>query len=149
MTSEPRSQRTAKVLIVEDSLTQVVLFRSAIAKVEQLELAEVVRDGEEALSYLRREGRYQNAPRPDLILLDLHMPRKDGFDVLLEVKCDPVLRTIPIVIMSTTDRQADIVTAYERGANTFITKPTTAGELHSTLIDLARYWTTAQFASAS
>ncbi|MDX6476308.1 MAG: hypothetical protein QOH95_1819, partial [Gaiellaceae bacterium] len=116
--------------------------RDALAESRLLNDLHTVEDGEELLEYLRHEGRYDetNSPRPDLILLDLNMPRVDGREALEELKSDPELRSIPIVILTTSRAEADVVQSYDLGANSFISKPVTFGGLVDVMRELGRYW---------
>lgn len=102
-----------------------------------------VHDGEELMEYLRHEGKYTEegtAPRPGMILLDLNMPRKDGREALREIKADPKLRKIPIVVLTTSKAEEDILRTYDLGVNSFITKPITFDSLVTTLETLGNYW---------
>ncbi len=102
-----------------------------------------VHDGEELMEYLHREGKYTeegSAPRPGMILLDLNMPRKDGREALREIKADPKLRKIPIVVLTTSKAEEDILRTYDLGVNSFITKPITFDSLVTTLETLGNYW---------
>jgi two-component system response regulator len=99
-----------------------------------------VNDGEELLSFLRREGKYVDAPRPGLILLDLNMPKKDGREALSEIKRDPRFRSIPIVVLTTSSQEEDILRSYDLGANSYITKPVTFEALVKVLGALGEYW---------
>jgi two-component system, response regulator len=99
-----------------------------------------VRDGEELMEFLRRQGRYRDAPRPGLILLDLNMPRKDGREALKEIKSDPALRQIPVVILTTSKAEEDILKTYDLGANSFITKPVGFESLVQLVTTMTRYW---------
>ncbi|WP_375490603.1 response regulator [uncultured Jatrophihabitans sp.] len=111
------------MLLVEDDPGDVVIAEEAL-KVSKLESRlSVVPDGIEALRYLRRENGYAEAERPDLILLDLNLPRKSGHDVLAEVKADPSLRQIPVVVLTTSGADEDVARAYDSYANVFVTKP--------------------------
>jgi two-component system, chemotaxis family, response regulator Rcp1 len=121
----PRSA-TAKpieVLLVEDSLGDVRLTREAFGDAKVHINLHVAPDGVEAMTYLRREGPHASAPRPDLILLDLNLPKKDGRQVLKEIKETDTLATIPVVILTTSDSEADILKSYRLHANCYITKP--------------------------
>jgi two-component system, response regulator len=100
----------------------------------------VVRDGEEAMAYLRRQGKYQNAQMPGLILLDINMPKKNGFEVLNEIKKDPALMHMPVVILTTSDSESDIVKSYAKGACSFITKPMDFDKLRDVARQFALYW---------
>jgi len=99
-----------------------------------------VGDGEELMEFLRRQGRYRDAPRPGLILLDLNMPRKDGREALKEIKSDPALRQIPVVILTTSKAEEDILKTYDLGANSFITKPVGFDSLVQLVSTMTRYW---------
>jgi CheY-like chemotaxis protein len=99
-----------------------------------------VNDGEELMAFLRREGKYVDAPRPGLILLDLNMPKKDGREALAEIKRDPNLRSIPIVVLTTSSQEEDILRSYDLGANSYITKPVTFDALVKVLGALGEYW---------
>lgn len=138
----------AQVLLVEDSPTQAALAKHAIGELDSLELIHIAEDGDAALSYLRKEGDFENAPRPDVILLDINMPKKNGFEVLEEVKNDANLRAIPVIVFTTSEHEGDVTKAYENGANTFITKPPDFDELLSTLENLGRYWSNAKLTTA-
>jgi two-component system, chemotaxis family, response regulator Rcp1 len=100
----------------------------------------VVRDGEEALACLRRQGRYAGTPRPDLILLDLNLPRKDGREVLAEVKADPDLRRIPIVVLTTSGADRDIIKSYDLHANCYLTKPVQLDEFIAVVQSIKSFW---------
>jgi CheY-like chemotaxis protein len=112
-----------EVLLVEDDVGDVVMTREALEEGKVLNRLHVVGDGVEALEFLRREGRFADAPRPDLILLDLNLPRRDGRQVLAEVKGDPELRRIPIVVLTTSEAEEDILRSYDLHANAYVTKP--------------------------
>jgi CheY-like chemotaxis protein len=111
------------VLLVEDDPGDVVLIKEAFEYNKVHNALHVVSDGEEALEFLYRRGRYEGAPRPDLVLLDLNLPRKDGREVLEEVKADRDLRTIPVVVLTTSEAEEDIVRSYDLHANAYVTKP--------------------------
>jgi two-component system, chemotaxis family, response regulator Rcp1 len=115
--------RPVEILLVEDNPGDVRLAEEALRDAKMSNNLNVASDGVEALAYLRREGRHANAPRPDLVLLDLNLPKKDGREVLGEVKLDPDLRTIPIVVLTTSDADADVVRSYQLHANAYVRKP--------------------------
>ncbi|HEX4806883.1 MAG TPA: response regulator [Conexibacter sp.] len=119
----PQLLNAIDVLLVDDDPGDTLMIREAFEhnKVRN-ELASVA-DGVEALRYLRREGEYANAPRPDLILLDLNLPRKDGREVLADIKSDPVLATIPVVVLTTSHAEEDVLRSYQLHANAYVTKP--------------------------
>lgn len=111
------------VLLVEDSPTDVLLTQEALESAKLLTELHVVEDGVEAVAFLRQEGKYAGVPRPDLILLDLNLPKKDGREVLAEIKNDPRLRLIPVVVMTVSKAEEDILKAYGLHANCYVTKP--------------------------
>jgi CheY-like chemotaxis protein len=111
------------VLLVEDDRGDVLLIREAFEDRKVGNTLTVVSDGVEAMQYLRREGGYADAVRPDLVLLDLNLPRKSGIEVLGEVKSDPTLAMIPVVVLTTSEAEEDIVRAYKLHVNAYITKP--------------------------
>ncbi len=116
-------QRAIRILMAEDSPSDAELARQAFKNGKLLNELTIVKDGVEALAYLRKEGEYKDVQRPDVILLDLNMPKKDGREVLEEIKKDPGLRTIPVVILTTSEDEHDILRSYELQASSFITKP--------------------------
>ncbi|MFC1596704.1 response regulator [Planctomycetota bacterium] len=128
------------ILLVEDGHVQTLFIETALAELPQLDLLHVAKDGVEAMEFLRREVQGMTGRLPDLILLDINMPKKNGFEVLTELKSDPVLRRVPVVVFSTSDSQEDIDRAYDKGASTFITKPVTLGDLKQVLDRIADYW---------
>lgn len=113
----------ADILLVEDSEDDIELTRLALEEAKFVNRLHVVRDGEEAMAYLRREPPFDDATRPDLVLLDLNMPRKDGREVLHEVKTDPELRRIPVVVLTTSGEDEDILRAYDDHVNAYVRKP--------------------------
>ena len=133
-------QDAAHILLVEDNPGDVVLVRQAMERAELPSILHVVVDGEQALAFLRREGEYAGAPRPHLVLLDLRLPRKNGHDVLDELKQDPELRQVPVVVMSTSQEPEDIVEAYGRHANSYIVKPLDVDKLLKMVTTLDTYW---------
>jgi two-component system, chemotaxis family, response regulator Rcp1 len=112
-----------EILLVEDSLGAVRLMEEALQESQEPLHLSVVRDGEEALSFLRQEDKYANAVRPDLILLDLNLPKKDGFEVLAEIRQDAQLKDIPIVVLTSSANPLDVRRAYALNANCCLTKP--------------------------
>lgn len=112
-----------EILLVEDDPGDVLITREAFAENKVRNHLSVVSDGEAAMAYLRREGEFASAPRPDLILLDLNLPRKAGHEVLAEVKSDVELQRIPVVILTTSDAEEDILRSYDLHANAYVTKP--------------------------
>ncbi|MFD1080969.1 response regulator [Micromonospora andamanensis] len=112
-----------RILVVDDDPGDVLMIEEALATSDVEKVIDVVGDGEEAMEFLRREGRHSDAQRPDVILLDLNMPRMDGRQVLGEVKSDEDLRTIPIVVLTTSNADTDIISSYTLQANAYVTKP--------------------------
>ena len=115
--------RAIEILMVEDSPIDVLMAREALDQAKVLNNLSVAENGVEAMAFLRKEGKYCDAPRPDLIFLDLNMPRKDGREVLQELKADPRLKVIPVVVLTTSKAEEDIVKTYGLHANCYITKP--------------------------
>ena len=129
-----------ELLLVEDNEDDILLEQEALAEANLVNLMSVVRDGEEAMAFLRREGRYQSAQTPGLILLDINMPKKNGFEVLNEIKADPALAHIPVVMLTTSDSEADVVKSYTKGACSYITKPMDFDKLREVVKQFALYW---------
>ncbi|MGN6564738.1 MAG: response regulator [Thermomicrobiales bacterium] len=134
--------RPIEILLVEDSPGDVRLTKEALREGKIRNHLSVASDGELALAFLRREGRYADAPRPDVILLDLNLPRKDGREVLTEIKADPQLRRIPVVVLTTSSNEEDIVRAYDLHANCFITKPVNLDQFISVVQSIESFWLT-------
>ncbi|MGR6319196.1 response regulator [Micromonospora soli] len=119
----PRTPSPVRILVVDDDPGDVLMIEEALADSDVDKVIDVVGDGQEAIEFLRREGRHREAQRPDVILLDLNMPRMDGRQVLGEVKRDEDLRTIPIVVLTTSNADTDILGSYTLQANAYVTKP--------------------------
>ncbi len=132
--------KTVDVLLVEDSEADIDLVREAIEGGKLLINVNVVRDGEEAMDYLRGQGKFKNATRPDLVLLDLNLPKKDGREVLREVKADPALSLIPIVILTTSSADEDILQSYQLHANAYIAKPVDFDSFIKIVNQLTEFW---------
>ncbi len=115
--------RPVEILLVEDSPSDADLTVEALSDGKVLNNLHWVEDGVEALAFLRRQGKYNNAPRPDLILLDLNLPKKDGREVLAQIKVDPQLKLIPVIVLTTSAADRDIFKTYELNANCYVTKP--------------------------
>ncbi|OGW79769.1 MAG: response regulator [Omnitrophica bacterium RIFCSPLOWO2_12_FULL_44_17] len=128
------------ILLVEDSLADIRLMEEILREDKFLYELQVVRDGEEAMRFLRRQEEFCNAPRPDLILLDLNLPKKDGREVLVEIKDDPDLQDIPVVILTTSDDEKDIYETYYRHANCYITKPVRLEKFISVVKHIEDFW---------
>jgi CheY-like chemotaxis protein len=121
--ADPTQLDVVDVLLVEDDDGDVLMTREAFEHHKIRNNLHVVGDGEQALQFLRREGEYADAPRPGLILLDLNLPRRDGREVLAELKNDPELRMIPVVVLTTSEAEEDIVRSYSLHANAYVSKP--------------------------
>jgi CheY-like chemotaxis protein len=131
------------ILMADDDPDDRQLTRDAFAQNRLANELHTVEDGEELLDYLHRRGRYENLkgkPLPGLILLDLNMPRKDGREALKEMKADPVLRRIPIVVLTTSKAEEDILRSYDLGVNSYVTKPVTFKSLVELIKVLGQYW---------
>jgi two-component system response regulator len=131
------------ILLAEDDADDRLLVKEALEEGRVLNELRFVGDGEELLEYLRRQGRYigeGQAPRPGLVLLDLNMPRKDGREALREIKADPELRRIPVVVMTTSKAEEDIFRSYDSGASSYITKPVTFDRLVELMKTMGQYW---------
>jgi CheY-like chemotaxis protein len=131
-----------EILLVEDNPGDVDLAREALATGKVRNTLQVVGDGIAAMDYLRHQGKYAKAPRPDLILLDLNMPKKDGREVLAEVKADPDLKRIPVVILTTSKAEEDILKTYNPHANCFITKPIDLHQFIKVVQAIEDFWLT-------
>jgi CheY-like chemotaxis protein len=129
-----------EILLVEDNEDDILLEQEALAEAKLVNVMSVVRDGEEAMAFLRRQGQYQDAQMPGLILLDINMPKKNGFEVLNELKADPALMHIPVVMLTTSDNEADIVKSYAKGACSYITKPMDFDKFRDVIKQFALYW---------
>jgi chemotaxis family two-component system response regulator Rcp1 len=132
--------RLVQILLVEDSPADIELTREALAEVKLANDLHVARDGVEALDFLHRRDGHEGAPRPDLILLDLNLPRKDGRAVLEEVKNDTSLRRIPVVVLTTSGEDEDILRAYDLQVNSYIRKPVGLDRFVEVVRSLENYW---------
>ena len=131
-----------EILLVEDSLADARLTKRALLKCRVANNLHVVRDGVEAMAFVQRRGPFVSAPRPDLILLDLNLPRKDGRAVLAEIKSDEHLRTIPVVVLTTSIAPEDVQTCYQLHANCFLVKPVDLDAFTSTILAIEEFWLT-------
>jgi two-component system, chemotaxis family, response regulator Rcp1 len=129
-----------EILLAEDSPSDADLTIETLNEGKVLNNLHVVEDGVEALAFLRREGQYADAPRPDLILLDLNMPKKDGRQVLSEIKADPDLSTIPVVVLTTSAAEEDIIRSYQLHANCYVTKPVGLEEFIQIIKLIQSFW---------
>ena len=130
----------ADILIVEDSPSDVFLAQEALRQTNESCRVHVVSDGVEAMEFLRRQGSHAHAPRPDLILLDLNMPRKDGREVLLEIKNDEKLKSIPVLVLTSSSADQDIHKAYSLHANCYITKPADFARFKAVINAIQGFW---------
>lgn len=133
---------TVEILLVEDNPADARLTREVFEGGRLSTHLNVVADGEQALAFLRREGAYAEAPRPKLVLLDLNLPRKDGREVLEELKSDPLLSRIPVIVLTTSAAETDILHSYRLQANCFITKPLDLDEYFSVVRAIEDFWLT-------
>lgn len=129
-----------EILLVEDNPGDARLAQEALKEGRMTSRLKVVVDGVEAMSFLRREGQYQGSPRPNLILLDLNLPRKDGRQVLAELKADEDLRRIPVVVLTTSQAEQDVMRSYDLHANCYITKPVDLDRFISVVRSIEEYW---------
>lgn len=127
-------------LLVEDNDDHAALVRHAFRRGTCGVIADRVTDGVAALAYLRKEGDFDRVERPDIVLLDLNLPRLDGHEVLRQIKADPCLRSIPVVIMTSSDDEADRCQAYDSFVNSYVLKPADLAEFRELLDDLTEYW---------
>lgn len=136
------NEREVEILLVEDNLADARLTVEAMKEAKVRNHLSHAHDGEEALAFLRREGAYANTPRPDLILLDLNMPRKDGREVLASVKADPSLKCIPVVVLTSSGAEEDILKAYNLNANCYVTKPVDLDQFLKVVRAIEEFWLT-------
>ena len=129
-----------EILLVEDNPGDVFLTQEAFREGRLAHRLSVVEDGEEAMRFLRREGKHSGAPQPDLILLDLNLPKKDGRELLGEVKEDPELRQIPVIVLTTSGAEQDIARAYKLHANCYLTKPIQMEDFLKTIRSVEEFW---------
>ncbi len=141
MTDEYR-MNPIEILLVEDNPADIRLTQEALKEEKLHNNLNVVNDGVEALAYLRREGGYAKAPRPDLILLDLNLPRKDGREVLTEIKNDEKLKSIPVVVLTMSEAEADILKSYKLHANCYIKKPLDLSQFSKVVKSIQDFWLT-------
>ena len=140
--SDAEFGRPVEILLVEDNPSDIYLTRETLKDSRLLNHLSVVKDGEEAMAFLLREGEYAKATRPDLILLDLNLPKKNGLEVLAEVKTDKRLRRIPVVVLTTSSAERDILETYDLHANSYITKPVNLDQFSATVRAIEEFWFT-------
>ncbi len=136
----PNDIRPIEILLVEDSPSDTELTVEALKGAKVSNRLSMVEDGVQALEDLRRQGQYAKSQRPDLILLDLNLPRKDGREVLAELKADPNLKTIPVVVLTTSRADEDVVRAYALHANCYITKPVDFQQFLQVVQNIENFW---------
>lgn len=134
--------RPIEILLVEDNPGDVRLTQEALHDGKVHNNLSIARDGVEAMAFLRREGEFAQGPRPDLILLDLNLPRKDGREVLTELKADEDLRTIPVVVLTTSKAEEDVIRSYSLHANCYISKPVDLDQFITVVHSIEQFWLT-------
>jgi chemotaxis family two-component system response regulator Rcp1 len=134
------TSRPIIILMVEDNPTDVLVTKEGLLSAKMLSTLHVADDGIEAMDFLHQQGKYADAPRPDLILLDLNMPRKNGHEVLSELKADDKLKNIPVVILTTSKAEEDISKAYKHHANCYITKPVDFDSFTKIVQTIQAFW---------
>ena len=132
--------RAVEILLIEDSPSDTELTVEALREAKVRNRLNMVEDGVQALEFLRRTGKYAHAPRPDLIMLDLNLPRKDGREVLAEIKADEDLRLIPVVVLTTSRAEQDVLRAYQLNANCYITKPVDFEQFLDAVRSIESFW---------
>lgn len=134
--------RIMNILLAEDNPADAHLTMQAFKELEFAPARQLhhVKDGEEALQFLRREGEFADAPRPDLLLLDINMPRKTGFDVLKSIRADDLLSTLPVLMLTTSTADSDIETAYRERANCYLSKPTDIDQFFALIKNIDEFW---------
>ena len=135
-----RRSKPIEILLVEDNPGDVRLVREALLEAKMRNNMSVAGDGEEALAFLRKQEQYTNAPVPGLVLLDLNLPRKDGFEVLQEIKSDAKLMHIPVVVLTTSQAEQDIVKSYNLHANAYVTKPVDLNQFLAVVKAIEGFW---------
>ncbi len=132
--------RSLEILVVDDDDADALMISEALESAERRSVVSRVADGQEALEYLHRQGRFAAAHRPDLILLDLNMPRMDGRETLAAIKADDELKAIPVVILTTSGAAPDIVSSYQHRANAYVTKPFGLDDFEATVRQIDRFY---------
>lgn len=135
-----RHIRSVTLLMAEDDKEDQMLLAEAFKEAHLLNTLHVVQDGEELMDFLHHRGRHTDAPQPDILLLDLNMPRKDGREALAEIKADPLLRRMPVIVLTTSAAEEDILRSYDLGVNSYIRKPVTFDKLVEVVKLLGNYW---------
>ena len=138
----PDTLKPIEILMIEDGPTDVLMAREALEHAKVLNRLHVVEDGVAAMAFLRQQGQYADAPRPGLILLDLNLPKKDGREVLAEIKADENLRLIPVVVLTTSKAEEDVFKAYGLHANCYVTKPMDFSRFADVVRTIQEFWFT-------
>ena len=136
----PGGSRRIEILLVEDNPGDVHLTLEAFKDARIENTVHVVSDGEDALRFLRREDGHGDAPRPDLVLLDLNLPRKNGHEVLAEIRADPAINRLPVVVLTSSDRDSDVDASYGLNANCYITKPISVDDFTTVVRSISDFW---------
>ncbi len=136
----PAPSKPIDILLVEDSPTDALLTQHALSKARLINRLHIVKDGVEAIAFLRRQEPYADAPRPQLILLDLNMPRMDGREVLAELKADDNLKIIPVIVLTTSAAEEDVIKSYKLHANAYITKPVGFDAFTEAVASIENFW---------
>ncbi len=136
------SMRPFNILLVEDNAGDIRLVKEGLKEGKLYHNLHVVEDGEKAMEFLRQEAEFSGAPRPDIVLLDLNLPRKDGREVLAEIKNDMKLKNIPIIVLTTSDAEQDITKTYEHHANCYVTKPVDFEQFNRVIAAIEKFWFT-------
>lgn len=128
------------ILLVEDNEGDIVLIKDAFDDAKLVNKLSIARDGQEALEFLRKSGKYENAKPPDLIVLDVNLPKKNGHEVLVEIKNDPNLKSIPVIMLTTSSSPRDINTSYQNHVNCYITKPVDVHDFIRVVLSIENFW---------
>lgn len=128
------------ILLVEDSLADIELTLEALEEAKFLNEVQTVRDGAAALDHLHRRNGHESAPRPDLVILDLNLPKRSGHEVLADLKADPDLRRIPVAVLTTSSAERDIIESYDLGANCYLSKPVDVGQFLKVVQSIEDFW---------
>lgn len=135
-------ERVVEILLIEDNPADVLLMQEALKEGKMVNNLSIISNGDEALNFLFHRDGYKNAPRPDLIMLDLNLPKKDGREVLAEIKNDPGLKSIPVVVITTSKSEEDIFRSYKLHANCYVTKPVRLSKFFEVVKDIEEFWFT-------
>ena len=141
MTTQDWEHQPVQILLAEDNEDDIVLLETSFEEAKFVHITQVVRDGEEAMAYLHHQPPYQNSALPGLVLLDINMPKMNGFEVLESIKSNPLLKAIPVIMLTTSKREEDIIRSYQEGACSFISKPVDFQDFQKVIKDFELYWT--------